>query len=135
MYTDGSIVPIYSYQGIKLSARQVEDYTLGKAIRVDGCQGMPSTIFIKFNPVRMVPELFSSNPDAPEQSISSSLGLPANGASRQQTTDDEGCSVSGPDAETWPQFKALHPELTPKQALDAWRAKQRGKHLNGGFHM
>lgn len=120
---------------MKLSARQVDDYTAGKAIRVDCCQGELSTIFIKFNHVRMVPEFFSSNPDAPEQSISSSFGLPANSASRQPAVDEEGCSVSGPDAETWPQFKALHPELTPKQALDAWRAKQRGKRLNGGFHM
>lgn len=135
MYADGSIVPIHSYQGIKLSARQVEDYTAGKAIRVDGCQGELSTIFIKFNSTRKVPEIYSSNPDAPEQSITSSSGLPSNSASKQPTVDDEGCSVSGPDAETWPQFKALHPELTPKQALDAWRAKQRGKRLNGGFHM
>lgn len=135
MYADGSIVPIRSYQGMKLSDRQVEDYTAGKAIRVDGCQGELSTIFIKFNPVCMVPEFFSSNPDAPKQSITSSFGLPANRASRQPAVDDEGCSVSGPDAETWQQFKALHPEMTPKQALDAWRAKQRGKHLNGGFHM
>lgn len=135
MYADGSIVPIYSYQGMNLSARQVEDYTAGKAIRVDGCQGELSTIFIKFNHVRMVPEFFSSNPDAPEQSISSSFGLAANSALRQRAVDDERCSVSGSDAETWPQFKAMHPELTPKQALDAWRAKQKGKRLNGGFHI
>lgn len=135
MYADGSIVPIHRYQGIKLSARQVEDYTAGKAIRLDGCQGMPSTIFIKFNPIRMVPEIYSSNPDASEQSITSSFVPLSNHVSRQPPVDGEGCSVSGTDAETWPQFKALHPELTPKQALDAWRAKQRGKRLNGGFHM
>jgi len=31
MYADGSIVPIHSYQGLKLSARQVEDYTACKS--------------------------------------------------------------------------------------------------------
>ena len=135
MYADGSIVRIHSYQGMKLSARQVKDYTAGKAIRVDGCQGELSTIFIKFNPTRKNPEIYSSNPDAPEQSTTSSFAPISNRFSRQPPVNDEGCSVYGSDAETWPQFKALHPELTPKQALDAWRAKQRGKRLNGGFHM
>lgn len=135
MYADGSIVPTHRYQGMKLSARQVDDYTAGKAIRVDGCQGELSTIFIKFNSIRMVPEIYSSNPDAPKQSTRSSFAPSPSRASRQSPVDDEGCSVSGTDAETWTQFKALHPDLTPKQALDAWRAKQRGKHLNGGFHM
>ncbi len=32
--------------------------------------------------------------------------------------------ASGGDAESFPEFKARHPELTPKQALDAWRAKR-----------
>lgn len=36
-----------------------------KAIRVDGCQGELSTIFIKFNSTRKVLEIFSSNTDAP----------------------------------------------------------------------
>lgn len=135
MYADGSIVPIYRYQGMILSTQQVEDYTAGKAIRIDCCQGEQSTIFIKFNPTRKVPEIYSSNPDAPEQSTTSFLAPISNRFSRQPPVDNEGCSVSGNDAESWSQFKALHPELTPKQALDAWRAKQRGKHLNGGFHM
>ena len=56
-------------------------------------------------------------------------------AEQTPTLDDGTCSVSGGDAESFPKFKARHPELTPKQALDAWRAKRRGKHLNGGFHM
>lgn len=135
MYADGSIVPIHSYQGIKLSARQVEDYTAGKAIRVDCCQGELSTIFIKFNPTRQIPEIYSSDPDVPKQSTTSSFATSFNRVSRQPQVDSERCSGSGTDAETWTQFKALHPELTPKQALDAWRAKQRGKRLNGGFHM
>ena len=135
MYADGSIVPRHCYQGMKLSARQVDDYTAGKAIRVDGCQGELSTIFIKFNHIRMVPEIYSSNPDTPKQSTKSSFTTSSNRVSRQPPIDDEGCSVSGIDAETWQQFKALHPELTPKQALDAWRTKQRDKRLNGGFHM
>lgn len=135
MYADGSIVPIYRYQGMILSTQQVEDYTSGNAIRIDGCQGELSTIFIKFNPTRKIPEIYSSNPDALKQSTRSSFAPSPSRASRQSPVYDEGCSVSGTDAETWPQFKAMHPELTPKQALDAWRAKQKGKRLNGGFHI
>lgn len=136
MYADGAIVPITSLYGVKLTTKQIQDYTAGKTIRVDSCQGEWPTLFVKFNPERLVPETSSSNPDAPEQKTSSSFAPSIGHYSHSPSApENDGCSVSGNDAETWPQFRARHPGLTAKQALDAWRAKRRGKHLNGGFHM
>lgn len=135
MYADGSIVPFFNFRGVKFSEQQINDYVDGKAIRVDGCSGSHSTVFIKFCPERKVPEIYSSNPDAPKQNTTSSFAPSFSHAEQTPTLDDGVCSASGGDAESFPEFKARHPELTPKQALDAWRAKRRGKHLNGGFHM
>lgn len=79
--------------------------------------------------------MFSSNPDAPELTTTSSFAPSFNRHNQPLPPASDECSVSGSDTETFEQFKAQHPELTPKQALDTWRAKRRGKHLNGGFHM
>ncbi len=135
IFADGSIVPIYRFRGVKLSYQQIEDYTAGKAIMVDGCQGEYSTVYLKFIPEIKTPGMFSSNPDAPELTTTSSFAPSFNHHNQPLPPAGDECSVSGSDTETFEQFKAQHPELTPKQALDAWRAKRRGKHLNGGFHM
>ena len=135
MYADGSIVPITNFRGVKFSGQQINDYAAGKAIRVDGCKGEYSTVYLKFVPEVKVPKVFSSNPDEPKQTSTSSFA-PSLSHTQQPSAPEGGCcSVSGGDTETFSEFKARHPELTPKQALDAWRAKLRGKHLNGGFHM
>lgn len=135
LYADGSIVPITNFRGVKFSGQQVNDYVAGKAIRVDGCKGEYSTVYLKFVPELKVPKIFSSNPDEPKQTTTTSFAPSVSHTQQPPAPEDGGCSVSGSDAETFPEFKARHPELTPKQALDAWRAKRRGKHLNGGFHM
>ena len=94
MYADGSIVPFYSYKGVKLSASQIRDYTSGKTIRIDGCNGEYSTIFVKFNPQELKPELFSSNPDAPAQAQGhNNFGL--YGGAFQSPTEEGPCTVSG----------------------------------------
>lgn len=131
---DGTIVPFYTYQGVKLSASQIRDYTSGKTIRIDGCKGEYPTIFVKFNPQELKPELFSSNPDAPAQSQGyNNFGL--YGGTSQSPAEEGPCTVSGGDSETWPEFRRRHPEMSPTEALAAFKAKKRGKHLNGGFSM
>lgn len=134
MYADSTIVPFYTYQGVKLSASQIRDYTSGKTIRIDGCKGEYPTIFVKFNPQELKPELFSSNPDAPVQSQGyNNFGL--YGGTSQSPAEEGPCTVSGGDSETWPEFRRRHPEMSPTAALAAFKAKKRGKHLNGGFSM
>lgn len=134
MYTDGSIVPFYSYKGVKLSTSQIRDYTSGKTIRIDGCNGEYPTVFVKFNPQELKPQLFSSNPDTPAQSRGyNNFGL--YGGTSQSPTEEGPCTVSGGDSETWPEFRRRHPDMPIKQALAAFRAKKRGKNLNGGFSM
>ncbi len=68
MLADGSIVPISAYKGVKFTPSQINDYVGGKTISIDGCQGNPSTVYIKFDQARMVPAVYNSNPDAPRQS-------------------------------------------------------------------
>ena len=134
MYADGTIVPFYKYAGVKLSSSQVRDYVAGNTIRVDGCQGEHPTVFIRFNPQTLKAETFSSNPDTPKQTHESSdFGL--YGGASHAPADEGPCTVGGGDTETWPEFRRRHPEMSPTQALAAFRAKKRGQNLNGGFSM
>lgn len=48
--------------------------------------------------------------------------------------EEQGWSCGG-DSETWPEFRARHPDLSPKEALRRFHAKKRGSNINGGFHM
>lgn len=73
MYADGSIVPITNFRGVKFSGQQINDYVAGKAIRVDGCKGEYPTVYLKFVPEVKVPKVFSSNPDEPKQTSTSSF--------------------------------------------------------------
>lgn len=48
--------------------------------------------------------------------------------------EEQGWSCGG-DSETWPEFRARHPDLSPKEALRRFHAKKRGGNINGGFHL
>lgn len=48
--------------------------------------------------------------------------------------EEQGWSCGG-DNETWPEFRARHPDLSPKEALRRFHAKKRGRNINGGFHL
>lgn len=48
--------------------------------------------------------------------------------------EEQGWSCGG-DNETWPEFRARHPDLSPKEALRRFHAKKRGSNINGGFHL
>lgn len=75
-----------------------------------------------------------TNPDAPAQSQGhNNFGL--YGGASQSPTEEDPCTVSGGDNETWPEFRRRYPDMPIKQALAAFRAKKRGKNLNGGFSM
>lgn len=46
--------------------------------------------------------------------------------------EEQGWSCGG-DGMTWPEFRAMHPDLPVREALRRFRAKKRGANLNGGF--
>lgn len=48
--------------------------------------------------------------------------------------EEQGWSCGG-DNETWPEFRAKHPELSAKEGLRRFHAKKRGGKTNGGFHI
>lgn len=134
MYADGSIVPITAYKGIKLTQAQINDYVFGKTIRIDGCQGNPSTVYIKFDPARMVPAVYSSNPNAPHQSktIQSqrariTLSSPS---FRGGVQGDQGFEVGGNGiSDDFKLWLSRHPGLSIDEALHRYRdeKKQRSR--------
>ena len=58
MYADGTIVSIKNFKGVQLTKTQIDDYVAGKTIQVDGCQGNYPTMYIKFDPDRMIPGFY-----------------------------------------------------------------------------
>lgn len=48
--------------------------------------------------------------------------------------EEQGWSCGG-DGLTWPEFRAMHPDLPVREALRRFHAKKRGANINGGFHM
>ncbi len=137
MYADGSIVPISAYKGVKFTQSQISDYVYGKTIRIDGCQGNPSTVYIKFDPARMVPAVYSSNPDAPHQS----KNVPSQGAGitlstpslRGNAQNDQGFARGEVLSDDFKLWLSRHPGLSIDEALrryrDELKAKQRRKGL------
>ena len=63
---EGKIKPIGKWKGVEFSEQQKADYVAGKTIKVDGvpdAKGVPSTLYIRFNPEKQRPYTYSSDPD------------------------------------------------------------------------
>ena len=63
---DGSIKPLGKWKGVEFSDQQKADYVAGKTIKVDDvpdAKGVPSTIYIRFNPDKQRPYTYNSDPD------------------------------------------------------------------------
>lgn len=139
MYTDGSIVPISAYKGVKLTRSQISDYVYGKTIRIDGCQGNPSTVYIKFDPARMVPAVYSSNADTPHQSKT----VPSQGAGitlsmpsfRGSNQDDEGFDGGKGISDDFKIWLNRHPGLSIDEALHRYRDEQKAKQRRNGSRL
>lgn len=64
--SDGSIKPLGKWKGVEFSDQQKADYAAGKTIKVDGvpdAKGVPSTIYIRFNPEKQRPYTYNTDPD------------------------------------------------------------------------
>lgn len=139
---DGTVKPLSAFRGVRLTVQQQADYVAGKVVRLDGCSGPQSTVYIRFDREAMRPKTYSSNPETATHIINAdtpSLGL---FNISQNPMSGEGYTNSGSDNETFQQFRANHPGMTYAEALRAWKAKKRGKHLSdpntmdsGGPHL
>ena len=132
---DSGSLPIASYKGVRLSAQQINDYVAGKAIRVDGCPGAMSTVWIKFNPQRMTPGVYSSNPDLAGQPVSQSQCYGprlshVSSAGAQQSQD--GFSNGSPLPDDFKLWLSRHPGLTIDEALHRYREEQKAKRRRQG---
>ena len=135
MYADGSIVPIASYKGVRFSTQQINDYVAGKAIRVDGCQGDVSTVWIKFNPQRMTPGVYSSNPDLAGHATfqSQNYGTRLSHVSAAGTTQpQEGFTDGSALPDDFKLWLSRHPGLTIEEALYRYREEQKAKRRRQG---
>lgn len=135
LYADGTIVPISSYKGVKFTPQQIKDYTAGHAIRVDGCKGSTPTVWIKFNQQRMIPEIYSSNPDLAGQAASQSqnYGIRLSHVSAAGTTESQEGFTNGNglpnDFKLW---LSRHPGLAIEDALHRYREEQKAKRRRQG---
>ncbi|WP_289705793.1 relaxase/mobilization nuclease domain-containing protein [Bacteroides acidifaciens] len=130
MYADGSIVPIASYKGVRFSTQQINDYVAGKTVRVDGCSGGLSTVFIKFDSQRMSPVVYSSNPDSVKQSASQSQNIGMRStyvAAGGPPSQDEGFVHGSASPDAFKLWLSRHPGLTIDEAISRYREEQKAK--------
>lgn len=135
MYADGSIVPFYKYAGVKLTPSQVKDYTAGHTIRLEGCSGDYSTVYIKFDSQRMVPAIYSSNPDMPRQATSQShdtIIKVTNLSVGNPTSQDEGFAHGTALADDFKLWLRRHPGLSIDEARTRYREEQKAKRRRQG---
>ena len=131
MYADGTIVPIKSYKGVQFTRTQINDYVAGKTIRLDGCQGNHPTMYIKFDPDRMIPSIYSSYPDVQRttnKSQSQGAGITLTSPSFNGGVQDDQSFASGygisDDFKLW---LSRHPGLSIDEALHRYRDEQKAK--------
>ena len=136
MYADGSIVPIRSYKGVKLNRTQINDYVIGKTIRLDGCQGENPTVYIKFDKDRMIPSIYSSNPDIPQRSATTqsqgariTLSTPS---FRGGAHDDKSFAFGDGISDDFKRWLSRHPGLSIDEAIRRYREEQKAKQRRKG---
>ena len=136
MYADGSIVPIKNYKGIQLTRTQINDYVAGKTIRLDGCQGENPTVYIKFDKDRMIPSIYRSNPDIPQQSTttqSHGAGITISSPSfREGIQDDQGFAFGDGISDDFKRWLSRHPGLSIEESLRRYRDEQKAKQHRSG---
>lgn len=136
MYADGTIVTIKSYNGVKITHTQIYDYVAGKTIRVDGCQGNHPTMYIKFDTERMIPGIYSSNPDVQHQTHKSQ----SQGAGNTMTSpsfrggaqDYQGFAYGDGISDDFKLWLSRHPGLSIDEALHRYRDEQKAKQRRSG---
>lgn len=79
--------------------------------------------------VRVSSEPFRSKPEVKQPVVTVSVPNVGN-----SPVEEQGWSCGG-DNETWPEFRARHPDLSAAEALRRFREKKRGGKINGGFHI
>ena len=93
------------------------------------------TVWIKFNPQRMTPGVYSSNPDLAGQatSQSQSYGTPLSHVSAPGTTQpQEGFTDGSALPDDFKPWLSRHPGLTIEEALHRYREEQKAKRRRQG---
>ena len=55
--------PLAAVRGVRLTEQQQADYIAGRVVRLNGCSGPQSTVYIRFDREAMRPRAYSSNPE------------------------------------------------------------------------
>lgn len=141
IFFNGQIFDAHVFaSGLVKSARKrlvlIDNYVSGNAIRLDGCSGDYPILYVKFDSEAMKPRTYRNNPDNPGQAVSSHF-FSAGQSSHTSSPPQEEQGFAHGDGLTWPEFRALHPELSTHEALKRLRAMKRDQNPNamGGMHM
>lgn len=120
-YLDGSPIPITEFAGIRLTPQQELDYISGRTVIIKGVAAIRYDFDIR-KPIMSAP-----NMDMAQSNLNPfrSLG----------TMEDEMGAVAGGDGESWAEFRKRHMDVSLQTALAMYKAKQRNRHTNGGFHI
>lgn len=131
MYADGTIRPLNRFKDVALTPQQTKDYVAGKSVRLDGCAGYSSTIYIRFDRSSMKLQVSYQNLDNPQQSVSSSpsLSFSTGHSMSSSPVAEQGFAGGGgdPGKQSFREFWKNHPELDYFAACRAY--KERNKKL------
>lgn len=93
-------------------------------------------MYIKFDPDRMIPGFYSSNPDAPQRSTSTqSQGVGSTLSSpsfRGGVQDDQGFASGDGMSDDFKLWLRRHPGLSIDEALHRYRDEQKAKQRRSG---
>ena len=135
LYADGSIRPMNRFRGVALTPQQTKDYVAGKSVRLDGCIGPSSTIYIRFDKSSMKFQISSqdflspSQPASPRQSVTPRQSTPSSSSISTSPAEEQGFASGGgdPGKQSFKEFWKNHPELDYFAACRAY--KERNKKL------
>ena len=118
---DGSIRPITKWKGVPFTEEQKADYVAGKTVKLENVpddKGVPSTMYLRFNPEKGRPYRYDTNPDNAQKVA------PANESRTQVAVNSQGKTNEATKNVNEPLQKG---QTTPKDDVQQKQEKRKSK--------
>ena len=118
---DGSIRPITKWKGVPFTEEQKADYVAGKTVKLENVpddKGVPSTMYLRFNPEKGRPYRYDTNPDNAQKVA------PANESRTQVAVNSQGKTNEATKNVIEPLQKG---QTTPKDDIQQKQEKRKSK--------
>ena len=118
---DGSIRPITKWKGVPFTEEQKADYVAGKTVKLENVpddKGIPSTMYLRFNPEKGRPYRYDTNPDNAQKVA------PANESRTQVAVNSQGKTNEATKNVNEPLQKG---QTTPKDDVQQKQEKRKSK--------